>query len=77
MKKAIISFLFIFMAVNAIASDVIIDKENCTITKDGKIYKLYGIVKIVDHFEDLRVKIVDHFEDADGKKWYFDSVLSE
>lgn len=47
------------------ASDVKIDKDNCTITKDGKIYKLYGKVKIVDSFEDIKVKIVDSSEDAD------------
>lgn len=46
------------------ASDVQIDKNNCTITKDGKTYPLYGKVKIVDHFEDLKVKIVDCFEDV-------------
>ena len=51
----------------AIASDVKIDRENCTITKDGKTYKLYGKVKIVDSFEDIKVKIVDSFEDADIK----------
>ncbi len=44
-----------------------IDKDNCTITKDGKTYKLYGKVKIVDSFEDIKVKIVDNFEDADIK----------
>lgn len=49
------------------ASDVKIDKDNCTITKDGKTYKLYGKVKIVDSFEDIKVKIVDSFEDADIK----------
>ena len=51
----------------ATASDVTIDKENCTITKDGKTYNLYGNVKIVDSFEDIKVKIVDSFEDADIK----------
>ena len=35
----------------AMASDVKIDAENCTITKDGKTYNLYGKVKIVDSFE--------------------------
>ena len=39
----------------------------CTITKDGKTYNLYGKVKIVDSFEDIKVKIVDAFEDADIK----------
>ena len=51
----------------AVASDVTIDKDNCTITKDGKTYKLYGKVKIVDSFEDIKVKIVDSFEDVDIK----------
>ena len=55
------------MAVSVMADDVIIDKDNCTITKDGKTYPLYGKVKIVDSFEDIRVKIVDSFEDADIK----------
>ncbi len=49
------------------ASDINIDTENCTITKDGKTYKLYGKVKIVDAFEDIKIKIVDAFEDADIK----------
>ena len=55
------------MAVSVMADDVIIDKDNCTITIDGKTYPLYGKVKIVDSFEDIRVKIVDSFEDADIK----------
>lgn len=29
-------------------------KENCTITQDGKTYKLYGKVKIVEHFEGVK-----------------------
>ena len=49
------------------ASDVKIDKDNCTITKDGKTYNLYGKVKIVDSFEDIKVKIVDAFENSCGK----------
>ena len=65
-------FLLLFVAtltcVTVDASDEIkIDKENCTITKNGKTFKLYGKVKIVDNFEDIRVKIVDNFEDADIK----------
>ena len=57
------AFCFFF----AVASDVKIDKDNCTITKDGKTYNLYGKVKIVDSFEDIKVKIVDSFEDVDIK----------
>lgn len=66
--KRIFTLLFCFaIAICAAAADVKIDKENCTITKDGKTYKLYGKVKIVDSFEDIKVKIVDAFEDADIK----------
>lgn len=61
---AIVLCLF---TISAVASDVKIDKDNCTITKDGKTYNLYGKVKIVDSFEDIKVKIVDAFEDADIK----------
>lgn len=51
------------MAASVWAGELTIDKENCTITKDGKTYPLYGKVKIVDSFEDIKVKIVDSFED--------------
>lgn len=68
MMKHILSILICSTIVTfAVASDVTIDKENCTITKDGKTYNLYGKVKIVDSFEDIKVKIVDAFEDADIK----------
>lgn len=42
----------------------VINKSDCTISKDGKTYRLYGKVKIVDNFEDFKVKIVDNFEDV-------------
>lgn len=68
MMKRILSILICLTIVTfAVASDVTIDKENCTITKDGKTYNLYGKVKIVDSFEDIKVKIVDSFEDVDIK----------
>ena len=67
MKRLFISFICAALALGTMASDVKIDKENCTITKDGKTYNLYGKVKIVDSFEDIKVKIVDCFEDADIK----------
>lgn len=35
-----------------------IDKTNATITKNGKIYNLFGNVKIVNSNEDIKVKIV-------------------
>lgn len=43
-------------------------KENCTfVTKDGKTFNLYGKVKIVESFPDIKVQIVDSFEDLDVK----------
>ena len=57
----------VFLTAGIITGFVPINKESCTITKDGKTYKLYGKVKIVDSFEDIKVKIVDSFEDADIK----------
>lgn len=66
MVKRIFSILLCFIYAAFIkAADAKIDMDNCTITKDGKTYKLYGKVKIVDSFEDIKVKIVDSFEDAD------------
>lgn len=67
MKRFFSILICSFFVTFAVASDVTIDKENCTITKDGKTYNLYGKVKIVDSFEDIKVKIVDAFEDADIK----------
>ena len=69
MTKRIVTCMvaMILAAGNMTAGEVKIDKENCTITKDGKTYKLYGKVKIVDSFEDIKVKIVDCFEDVDIK----------
>ena len=51
------------MAMYVMAEEKVkIDAENCTVTKNGKTYRLYGKVKIVDNFEDIKVKIVDNFE---------------
>ena len=66
-KRILFILTFAAIGLSVLASDVKIDKENCTITKDGKTYKLYGKVKIVDSFEDIKVKIVDAFEDVDIK----------
>ena len=62
MKKFLIALFAITTVISAFASEAKIDKESCTITKDGKTYKLYGKVKIVDSFEDIKIKIVEHFE---------------
>lgn len=67
MKKLFFILAAMCMAASVWAGEVTIDKENCTITKDGKTFPLYGKVKIVDSFEDIKVKIVDAFEDTCGK----------
>ena len=67
MKKILIALLAITTVISAFAGEAKIDNESCTITKDGKTYKLYGKVKIVDSFEDIKVKIVEHFEDVKVK----------
>ena len=48
-----------------LSSGWVINKDNCTISKDGKTFKLYGKVRIVDSFEDIKVRLVDSFEDVD------------
>ena len=69
MKKLFFTLLFavVLSCVSASAQKVelekvIIDKDNCTITRksDGKTFPLYGRVEIVDHSPDLRVELVDH-----------------
>ena len=63
MKRLLFALFCLLLTANSVvASDVKIDKDNCTITKDGKTYRLYGKVKIVDSFEDIKIKIVDSFE---------------
>ena len=47
--------------------DVVIDKDACTITKDGKTFKLSGKVKIVENWPDLKAKIVESWPDDCGK----------
>lgn len=72
MKKLLILALFAFIALPMLAQTGNkkpgINKENCTFTnKEGKTFNLYGKVKIVEHFPDIKVQIVDSFEDLDVK----------
>lgn len=72
MKKIIIIALLAFMTLPIMAQSNDkkpgINKENCTYTnKDGKTFNLYGKVKIVESFPDIKVQIVDSFEDLDVK----------
>lgn len=47
--------------------NVVIDKDACTITKDGKTYKLQGKVKIVENWPDITVQLVDSWPDLKVK----------
>ena len=72
MKRIIIITLLAFIALPILAQSNSdkpgLHKENCTyVTKDGKTFNLYGKVKIVEHFPDIKVQIVDSFEDLDVK----------
>ena len=51
----------------SLADDVTIDKDNCTITKDGRTYLLYGEVKFVDEYPDITIKFVDAYADIEVK----------
>lgn len=69
MKKLFIIALLVLMALPVMAQKKEgINKDNCTyVTKDGKTFNLYGKVKIVESFPDIKVQIVDSFEDLDVK----------
>ena len=72
MKKLLIIVLLAFMAQTVTAQSNEkkpgLHKENCTfVTKDGKVFNLYGKVKIVESFPDIKVQIVESFEDLDVK----------
>ena len=72
MKKIIFIALLAFMTLPMLAQSNEkkpgIDKENCTYTnKDGKTFNLYGKVKVVESFPDIKVQIVESFEDLDVK----------
>ena len=60
--KQILTIILACMSLVAFADDVKIDKDNCTITKNGKTYPLYGKVKIVDTngSADIVVKVVEN-----------------
>ena len=68
---------------HATNSDVVIDKENCTITKYGKTFPLYGTVRIVESgnadiivlvkeygYCDLEVRLIEESDSAtDCGEW--------
>ena len=58
MKRLLLILLACLSGLSAFA-DVSIDKENCTITKDGKTFPLWGEVRVVESgTADLTVKVV-------------------
>ena len=59
--KRIVTILLLALttATFSFADDVKIDRSNCTITKDGKTYPLYGKVEVVKSGADLKVQIVN------------------
>ena len=69
MKTLFLTIVFaILSAISASAqkvelSNVIFDKDKCTITRksDGKVFKFSGTFKIVKDFADFEVKIVNDF----------------
>ena len=72
MKRLIIIAMMLIMAVPMMAqksdNNPGIDKQNCTFTnKDGKTFNLYGTVKIVESFPDIKVQIVESFPDLEVK----------
>ena len=61
MKKIFFAFILGLFCLSGFAQEVTIDKENCTITKDGKTFPLYGDVLVVDNSSaDLEVRVVEH-----------------
>ena len=58
--KQILTILLACISLGVFANDVKINKEDCTITKDGNTYPLYGEVKVVEAGSaDLTVKVVN------------------
>lgn len=60
--KQILTILLACISLGVFANDVKINKEDCTITKDGNTYPLYGEVKFVDTYgsADIVVKVVEN-----------------
>lgn len=60
MKRIFTILLSVLATISiSLAADVKIDKDNCTIAKDGNTYPLYGKVEVVTSGADLKVQIVN------------------
>ncbi len=64
-RKGEITMRWIFTIVLVLLSIGVWAEDDCVIIKDGKAIPLYGKVKIVEHFPDLKVQIVEHFPDLE------------
>ena len=67
MKKWFVILCMAVLPMVVVANDVKIDKENCTITKNGKTYPLYGKVVFVEDYPDITIKFVDYYADIEVK----------
>lgn len=56
-----------FMHPEKVFGNVVIDKDACTITIDGKTFNLYGKIKIVENWPDVKVQLVDSWPDLKAK----------
>ena len=65
--KQILTIILACMSLVAFADDVKIDKDNCTITKNGKTYPLYGKVVFVEDYPDITIKFVEYYADIEVK----------
>lgn len=62
MKKQCLLFFLLFSLVS-VSAEVRIVPSRCAVVKDGKVFPLYGQVRLVDNFADLKVQLVDYFPD--------------
>lgn len=71
-RTILLTALFLLIAGSAFSQDNDkkrngIDKDECTYTKNGKTFPLYGKWEIVEAFPDIKIQIVDAFPDLEIK----------
>ncbi len=69
MKKYLCVVILLFSTIMCCyPSDAKVDKDKCVVVmKNGKEFPLYGKVKIVESFPDVKVQIVNSFPDVEVK----------
>lgn len=65
MMRRYFTILFFLFSISAslVADDARLDTKNCTFTKDGKTFPLYGKVVYVTDNPDITVQFVDEYAD--------------